>query len=56
MKKVTPTNTEPKLKLFEQVIDEENKYRELYAQERDSAVLADPHLMMIDAHANMDVS
>ncbi|PRP87864.1 ankyrin repeat protein [Planoprotostelium fungivorum] len=40
-----------KLKLFDQLCTEENWYRELYAQKRDSSILDDPHLNLIDVHA-----
>ena len=36
-------------------MNEENKYRELYAQDRKNKILDDPHLMMINAHQNADI-
>jgi hypothetical protein len=33
-----------------------NRYRELFAQERESKDISDDHLMMIDVHNTMDVS
>lgn len=47
--------TGPKDELFTQVVDEENKYREIFAQDRNSPVLNDPHLMLVDVHANSDI-
>ena len=36
--------------LFERAKEEENRYRELFAQERNSKELEDPHAMLIDPH------
>lgn len=41
--------------LFQKVKDEENIYRELFAQERDSKELSDPHALLIDVHENKDI-
>jgi hypothetical protein len=44
-----------KQKLFQGVIDEENTYREMFAQDRDNAALNDPHLMLVPVHDNKDI-
>jgi hypothetical protein len=44
-----------KAQLFEKAKAEENKYRELFAQERESPELSDPHILLIDPHKNQDV-
>lgn len=36
--------------LFENVVDEENYYRELFAQKRDAPELKDPYLLLVPAH------
>lgn len=38
------------VELMQQVVDEENHFRELFAQSRDSPILDDPYLMLINAH------
>jgi len=42
-------------KLYQQVVDEENCYRELFAQDRDNSLLKDPHAMLIPVHKNDDI-
>ena len=60
-------NFQAKRDLFEKVIDEENwsgyflvkfdgnRYRELFAQKRDSKELADPYLLLVPAHDHDDI-
>ncbi|PRP88491.1 ankyrin repeat protein [Planoprotostelium fungivorum] len=43
-------NFEEKFRLFDQLREEENWYREVFAQQRDSEVLNDPHLCLVPAH------
>ncbi|PRP85402.1 hypothetical protein PROFUN_06948 [Planoprotostelium fungivorum] len=43
-------NYEEKFRLFDQLREEENWYREVFAQQRDSDVLNDPHLCLVPAH------
>eukprot|EP01091_Cochliopodium_minus_P014082 TRINITY_DN470_c0_g2_i1.p1 TRINITY_DN470_c0_g2~~TRINITY_DN470_c0_g2_i1.p1 ORF type:complete len:1824 (-),score=771.42 TRINITY_DN470_c0_g2_i1:113-5584(-) len=46
---------EEKKKLFDDIIDEENGYRELFAQTRDSPIISDNHLMLIDVFKNNEI-
>ncbi|KAJ5078547.1 ankyrin repeat ph and sec7 domain containing protein secg-related [Anaeramoeba ignava] len=47
---------EEKQKLFEQIINEENLYRKLFAKEREtSKEIQDPHLMLVDTYKNLDI-
>eukprot|EP01126_Amoeba_proteus_P055454 TRINITY_DN6887_c0_g3_i3.p1 TRINITY_DN6887_c0_g3~~TRINITY_DN6887_c0_g3_i3.p1 ORF type:complete len:1928 (-),score=499.26 TRINITY_DN6887_c0_g3_i3:166-5883(-) len=41
--------------LFNQVVEEENGYREVFAQERDSTILNNPYLMLVDVHKEEDI-
>ena len=42
-------------KRFNDIIEEENGYRELFAQIRDSPIISDNHLMLIDVYKNKDI-
>ena len=44
-----------RVELFEKVKAEENRYRELYAQERDSQELEDPHALLLDPHSCQNI-
>lgn len=41
--------------MFERVKAEENVYRELFAKERDSKELDDPHALLLDPHECSDI-
>jgi hypothetical protein len=42
-------------RLFEKAKAEENRYRELFAQERDSPELENPHILLINPHKDEDI-
>ena len=48
-------NPDERDKLFNTVKDEENLYRELFAQDRLSTELDDPHALLVDVHENEDI-
>jgi hypothetical protein len=48
-------NEQQRLELFSQVSQEENKYREIFAQDRNSTLISDPHVMLIDVHKDYDI-
>lgn len=48
-------NAEQRSELFSQVSIEENKYREIFAQDRNSSLIADPHVMLLDVHKEYDI-
>jgi len=45
---------EKKQKLFQSVIDSENRYRELFAQERNNKLISDPHVGLLSVFDNED--
>lgn len=48
-------STKERIELFNQAKEEENIYRELFAQERTSPELEDKHAMLINTHENEDI-
>ena len=56
IKEVLKNNDEQKKsELFDQVWSEEDKYREIFAQDRSSPTISDPHVMLIDTFKHHEI-